>query len=187
MTAERAAQGREPEQVYRIVILVLVATLVVAGCVVIWLVSEKNKANDEVADQAAEIDSYAAGPEARDAAEAMLLEMLSFDYKDLDDEYVWLDNFSSDELRARFADQVPKLKKVIRKSKASAEGEVVQSAYSTLDSESATVLAFVRQKLKDANNRKGAIEDQWTTLTMVRDGDDWLIDDIDIVTVPPPP
>ncbi|WP_183093370.1 hypothetical protein [Nocardioides stalactiti] len=187
MTVQKVeTSGRAPEQTYRIVILVLVAALVVAGCVVIWLVSERNKANDEVADQKTEIASYAAGPEARDVAEEMLLEMIEFDYRDLDDEYVWLDNFSSEELRSRFERQVPKLTKLIKTTKSSAEGEVVQIAYNSIDSDSATVLAFVRQSLTDANNKQGVIEEQWTTLQMVRDGDGWLIDNIDIVTVPPP-
>lgn len=185
MTMARFTEGRSQEQLYRIVILVLVGALVVTGCVVIWLVSEKNKANDEVADQGAEIEAYAAGPEARDAAEQMLLEMTSYDYRDIDDEFAWLDNFD-DELRARFSRRVvPNLEKLIRRGKLSAKGEVVQSAYNTIDADTATVLAFVRQELS-AKGRKQAVEEQWTTLTMVRDGDGWLIDDIDIVTVPPP-
>jgi len=188
MTVEQGADGRSQEQLYRIVILVLVAALVVTGCVVIWLVSEKNKANDEVADLQEEVDSYAAGPEARDAAEAILQQMISYDYRDIEDEYVWLDDFSNEDLRRRFEKRVGNLAKVIRLTKVKAEGEVVHSAYTTIDSTSATVLAFVRQRLVTPEDKQGSIAEQWTTMEMVREdeGSEWSVDGIEIVTVPPP-
>ncbi|KAA1416363.1 hypothetical protein F0U44_18755 [Nocardioides humilatus] len=172
------------ERRYQLAILVLVVIVLVGAVSSVWLVSKKNSAEDDLKDANEKVATYAAGPEARDAAEAMLLDMLSYDYKSIDDEYSWLDNFTSDELRKRYAQQIPKLKKIIKASKASAQGEVVSSAYNTVDDDSATVLAFVRQVLK-ANGKKSAVEDQWTTLKMVRDGDDWKIDDINIVSVPP--
>ncbi|KAA1429116.1 hypothetical protein [Nocardioides antri] len=175
-----------PERRYQLAIVVLLVLVLVVASLAIWLVSKKNAAEDDLEKAEADIETYQAGPDARDAAEEILLEMTSYDYRRIEDEYAWLDHFANDELRGRFEKQVPNLKKVIRRSKARARGEVVQSAYNTIDSTSATVLAFVRQRLTDATNRRGVLEDQWTTLTLVREGDEWLIEDIDIVTVPPP-
>ncbi len=36
------------------------------------------------------------------------------------------------------------------------------------------------------DNKDGVIAEQWASLTMSRDGDGWLVDEIDIVSVPPP-
>lgn len=171
---------------YRLAVVVLLVLVLVAGFVAVWLVSRTNDAEDDLADAQAELETYRAGPAARDAAEEILLEMTSYDYREIDEEYAWLDRISDDELRTRFENQVPKLKKVIRRSKAVAEGEIVQSAYNTIDGSTATVLAFVRQRLTDATNRQPVIEEQWTTLELERDGDEWLIKEIDIATVPPP-
>jgi Mce-associated membrane protein len=174
------------ERRYQLAVLVLVVLVLVGAVFSLWLVSKKNSAEDDLRKAESDNATYAAGPEARDAAESMLLDMTSYSYKDIDDEYTWLDNFSSDELRQRYAKQIPKLKKIIKASHASAKGQVVVSAYNTVDEDSATVLAYVRQVLKTKDDQRGAVEDQWTTLKMVRDGSGWKIDDIDIVTVPPP-
>ena len=113
--------------------------------------------------------------------------MISFDYRDIDDEYDWTKYLADDELRSDYEDHiVPKLGKVIARTKATADGEVVQSAYNTVDDDHVNVLAFIRQKLTDVDNKDGVIAEQWASLTMSRDGDGWLVDDIDIVSVPPP-
>jgi Mce-associated membrane protein len=176
----------QTERRYQLAILVLVVLVLVGAVVSLWLISKKNSAEDDLKKAESDNATYAAGPEARDAAESMLLDMTSYSYKDIDHEYTWLDNFSSDALRRRYAQQIPKLKKIIKASQASAKGQVVVSAYNTVDKDSATVLAYVRQVLKTKDDERGAVEDQWTTLKMVRDGSGWKIDDIDIVTVPPP-
>lgn len=176
--------GNGAERRYQLALLVLVGIVLVGAVSTVWLVSKKNSAEDDLNDANDKIATYAAGPEARDAAESMLVEMLSYSYKHIDDEYTWLDNLTDEDLRKQYSQQIPKLKKIIKASKASAEGEVVSSAYNTVDEDHATVLAFVRQVLK-ANGKKSAVEDQWTTLDMVREGGDWKIANIKIVTVPP--
>ncbi len=76
---------------------------------------------------------------------------------------------------------------MIRRTKAAAEGEVVQSAYNLIDEDHVDVLAFVRQRARPTSTtRTVCIAEQWASLSMVRDGDDWLIDKVDIVSVPPP-
>lgn len=181
------ATDRGPrERGYRLAILALVALLLVAMIAIIVLVTSRASKVDELEDAEGKIATYEAGPSARDAAEEILLEITSYDYRELDKEYAWLDSFATDELRTRYADQVPRLKKVIRLSKATAEGEVVQSAYETRSSSEVTVLAFVRQAIRDSVNKRAVIEEQWATLEMVLDDGEWLIGNIDLVTVPPP-
>jgi len=181
-----AEDGQQREKVYRLLIVVLAGVLVVTWVAVVWLVQAKNSADDDL-DKTKE--SYAAGPDAQAAAERILGKMISFDYREIADEYDWTKYLGDDELRTDYEDNiVPKLAKVIRKTKAAADGEVIQSAYNTVDDTTVVVLAFIRQKLTDLDNKDGVIAEQWASLTMTRGdkNDDWMIDMIDIVSVPPP-
>jgi hypothetical protein len=166
------------------ILIVLVAALVVALVAAVVFLQGKESAEDDLekAEKASQV-----GPDAQEAAERILGEMISYDYKDIDDEYSWTKYLGNDELRDTYETKIlPRLAKLIKGTKASAEGEIVESAYNLEDDGKVTVLAFVRQELTDAQHKKGALADQWASLTMVRDGDDWLIDDVDIVSVPPP-
>lgn len=175
------------EKVHRLVILALVGALVATWVSVVWLVEGKSSVEDDLAEAEDDLASYAAGPDAQAAAESILGEMISFDHRDLDDEYEWTSYLADSELRADYEDDiVPRLSKVIRRTKASADGEIDQSAYNIVDEETVNVLAFIRQRLTDVDNRDGLIAEQWASLTMVRDDGDWLVGKIDIVSVPPP-
>lgn len=185
-TADTSQTERRYQLVIIVLLVVLLAVLFAPSVGLVWVTSEKDTANDDLDKAKEDVATYAAGPEARDAAEKMLVDMTTYSYKDIDDEYSWLDNFASDDLRKRYAKQIPKLKKIIKASKASADGEVKESAYNTIDEDTATVLAFVRQELRTKGQKRTTVEDQWFTLKMVRDGDGWLIDDLDLANVPQP-
>lgn len=176
------------ERRYQLAILVLVVVVLVGAVLSLWLVAKKNRAEDDLAKSEEKVATYAAGPEARDAAEAVLREMISYDYRHVDDEYDWLDRIGNDKLRRTFQKRARDLAKVIKLSKVTAKGEIVQSAYNTIDENDATVLAFVRQKLTSPAERRANVAEQWTTLKMTREdaGSPWLVDDINIVDVPPP-
>ncbi len=172
------------EKLYRLLVIVLVGVLIATWVAVVWLVQGKNSADDEL-EQTKE--SYAAGPDAQAEAERILGEMISFDHRDIGDEYDWTRYLGDDELRSQYEDSIiPRLTKVIRRTKAAAEGEVVQSAYDQVDEDHVEVLAFIRQTLTDVENKDGVLAEQWASLSMSRDGDGWLIDKVDIVSVPPP-
>lgn len=175
------------EKVYRLIIIVLVAALIATFVAVVWLVQGKNSTQDDLDDADGKIEAYAAGPDAKAAAEDILGEIISFDYGDMDHEYDWTKYLANEELRADYENNIaPKFRKVILKTKATAKGEIQQSAYNIVDEDNVNVLAFVRQRLTDIDNKDGVIAEQWATLSMIRDGDEWLIEKIDIVSVPPP-
>jgi hypothetical protein len=184
----RGESGTTTERRYQLAILVLVALVLVAVVLATWLVSKKNTAEDDLKDAQDKLATYAAGPEARDAAEDDLREMISYDYRHVDDEYAWLDRIGNAKLRSNIQKQTRKLAKVIKLSKVTAKGTIVNSAYNTIDENTATVLAFVRQTLSSPLDKNVRVAEQWTTLKMTREDADspWLIDDMDIVNVPPP-
>lgn len=172
------------EKTYRLLIVVLAGALILTLVVLIWFVQGENSAEDELEDTK---ESYAAGPDAQAEAERILAEMISFDYREIGDEYDWTKYLGDDELREEYENTIiPRLTKVIRRTKAAAEGEVVQSAYDQIDEDHVDVLAFIRQNLTDVQNKDGVVAEQWASLSMSRDGNGWLIDKVDIVSVPPP-
>lgn len=190
MSVTRAETGahdqQQREKVLRLVILVLLGALLATLVAVIWLVQGKNSTQDELDKAEEDVAAYAEGPDALAAAEQALGEIVSYDYRDLDDEFTWTKHFTGD-LRAEYEDDlVPTFRKVIRKLQMTAKGEVAESAYDIVDSGKVQVIAFVRQNLANRDDRKGVLDEQWTSLTMVRDGDTWLIETITPLNVPPP-
>lgn len=175
------------EKVYRLIIMVAVGALIATLVAVVWLIQGKNSTQDDLDQAEDDVASYAAGPEAQAAAESILAEIISFNHRDIEDEYDWTKYLADDDLRSDYENNIaPKFRKVILKTKATADGEIAQSAYNIVDEDTVNVLAFVRQRLTDVDHEDGVVAEQWASLTMVRDGDDWLIDEIDIVSVPPP-
>lgn len=187
MSADQTGAAQlQREKVYRLTIVVLVGALIATWVAVVWLIQGKNTADDEVDKSEDELAAYTAGPDAQAAAERILGEMVSYDFREMNSEYEWTKYLADDDLRTDYEDRLtPKLEKVIRKSKSSAEGDVVRTAYNILDEDQVQVIAFIRQKLTTAQDRKGVIDEQWTSLTMVRDGDEWLIEKITPFDVPP--
>ncbi len=175
------------EKLYRLVIVVAVGALIATLVAVVWLVQGKNSTQDDLDRAEEDLASYAAGPEAQAAAESILADIISFDFRDMEDEYDWTKYLADDDLRSDYEDDIaPRFRKVILRTEATADGTIEQSAYNIVDEDTVNVLAFVRQRLTDVDNQDGVIAEQWASLTMTRDGDGWLIENIDIVSVPPP-
>lgn len=183
-------EGEDQEQrekVYQLLILVILGVLIATFVAVVWLVQGKESTQEDLDEAEDQLASYTAGPEAQAAAESILGEIISFDHRRMDNEYDWTRYFADGDLRADYEDNIaPDLRKLILRTKATARGKVEQSAYNIIDEDSVEVIAFVRQRITDVDNREGVLAEQWASLTMIRDGDVWLIDKMDIVSVPPP-
>lgn len=171
---------------YRTVAVALAAALALVAALAAWLAVAKQSVEDDLERASADQATYEAAVDAEAAARELLLDMTSYDYRDLEADFAWLDAIADEELRSRMEETSGRLQKVIRQSHAIAEGEVVDSAYRAVDENQAVVLAFVRQEIRDTRNRGFRLEEQWVTMTMVRDGDAWAIEKIDLTTVPPP-
>jgi len=179
--------GQQRENLYRLLIVVLAGVLIASWVAVVWLVQGKNSAEDDLDKTEKEVESYAAGPDALAAAERILGKMISYDYREIDHEYEWTKYLADESLRSDYDDRlVPKLRKVIKSSQSTAEGTVVEAAYNILDEDQVQVIAFIRQKLTTKADKRGAIDEQWTSLTMILEGGDWLIEKITPLNVPPP-
>ncbi len=175
-------------QRYKQVVLALVAVLALTLAAVVWAVTGKNSAEDKAKEAEKEAAVYDAAADAESDARELLVDMTTYSVDDIDTTFDWLDRLASDDLRQKVLPNSKKFLKIIRVAKVQAVGEVRESAYRAVDANTAVVLAFVHQEIIDAQNRQPKVEEQWATLTLVRDGADaeWLVDDIELSTVAGP-
>ena len=176
---------RVQEKRYRLLSAILAVALVlavVAAGLLLKAVHDARAERDDAQDRLGELDSAEA------AARELLVDMTSYDYRQVDDTYDWLDQLSSSEVKDDFEKSEAKLERVIRLGKVVAKGEVQESAYRPgADGTSVVVVAFVHQTITDGSGSQKT-EDQWATLTMVPgdSGSGWLAQDIQLSGIPDP-
>jgi len=176
------------EKVYRLFIMVLTGALVATLVAVVWLVQGKNSTQDDLDEAEQELASYTAGPDAQAAAEEILVVMTTYDYRETDDlAERWTRYIGNEKLKDQYEKQlVPDLVKVAKLTRTVAEGEVETSAYNLVDEDHVNVLAFVRQTIRSKEDPKGVLDEEWFSVAMEREGDEWLVEQIRPYDVPPP-
>jgi len=181
-------EHEQREKVFRLIVVVLVGALIATFVAVIWLVQGKNSTQDDLDKAEEDLASYSAGPEAQAAAEEILRVMTSYDYRETDDlADRWTKYIGDEDLKKQYESElIPDLVKAVKLTKTVAVGEVESSAYNLVDEDHVKVLAFVRQRIKSKDDPKGVLDAEWFSLDMVRDGDDWLVEEVRPYDVPPP-
>lgn len=164
--------------------LAVSAALAVALVVIAVLVVKVNDDSPEVgasrsADLAVEKE---AGEAALAAARQVLVDMTTYDYKTIDDDFEWIDQITDPDLHARMTKNVKSLTRIIRSSKATAKGEVVDAAPRVVDAKNVEVLAFVDQLIKDAEHKGYKVEEQRISMTMVLDEGEWRVGRLDLLS-----
>src|SRR3546814_5897263 len=110
--------------------------------------------------------------------------MTTYDYQDIDEVYDWVDRLTNADLKAKMTANEEDFKKIVTIAKATAEGEVVDSAYRANGDGSVKVIAFIRQEIRDAEHKGFKIDEKWATLVQVEDAGTWLVDKVDLSNVP---
>lgn len=159
-----------PKRVLNPVVVVLALALV-AALVALGLVWRGWQHQRDLAD---------AGDEAEAAARSAIVAMTSYDYTSLDADFAWVDTAGTAAFRTRYADASAPIKKLILGIKAHAEGAVIASAATVKDTDHATVLLFVDQEISHPGQAKQPPEQPRVTMSMVRQGGRWLVDDVEI-------
>jgi hypothetical protein len=164
-----------------ILVVALVLALVGGGLLFkAWHDAERER--DDAKDRLGELDS------AESAARALLVDMTSYDYRQVDHTYDWLDQLTNSDVKTNFAKSEDKIERLVRIGKVVAKGEVEESAYRPgADGKSVVVVAFVHQTITDGSDNQKT-EDQWATLTMVPGDSDsgWLAANVQLSGIPDP-
>jgi Mce-associated membrane protein len=146
--------------------LALVAALV--GVVLLW----RQYASDQDREQAAAA--------AEKAARSAVTEMTTYDYRTVDDDFGWVDDAGTENFQSYFAGVSKPAIRFIRSVKASATGDVVDSAAVYEDDEHVRVLLFVDQKITSQGHRDAKLDQPRVTMHMVLQHGDWLVDEMQV-------
>ena len=170
----------------RTAFLVLSAALAAALVAIVILVVKVNDVTGDADAATARRAGLAAQSDAAEAAlkaaRTVLVDMTTYDYKTIDEDFDWIDQITDPNLHERMAKNVKSLSRIIRDSKATAKGEVIDAAPRAVDAKHVEVLAFVDQLIKDAENKGYKVEEQRISMTMVLDDGEWRVGRLDLLS-----
>jgi Mce-associated membrane protein len=116
--------------------------------------------------------------EAQDAAETYAVDLTTYDYSSLDQDYAWVDDGATASFAKEYAEANKPLRKVIATLKARATGSVTASAATARSDHEATVLLFVDQTIVNGTDSKKRAEHNRVVMTMVERDGRWLVDKV---------
>jgi Mce-associated membrane protein len=151
----------------------LVASLVGLG----FALSDTGSAkSDAAATKALDLSRASAGAER--AARAAAVHLTTYDYRTLATDFSWVQDAGTAKFRKEYAEISAPVKKVVAQLRVHAVGSVDDSAAKAKDADHATVLLFVDQTLTSATDSERKLVTPRITMTMVRVGGRWLVDEV---------
>ena len=126
----------------------------------------------------------AAGEAAESAARAAVTRMTTYDAATVEEDFAWVDEIGTTRFRESFAATSDDVIDLVSELGSSAAGTVVDSAATVEDADRVRVLLFVDQELtepgQDERPDETRLEESRVAMEMVRSGDDWLVDEVQI-------
>ncbi len=174
--AERAGSWRR-------LALLLAALLVVAvvGVVVLWVDRDGADGDQPTsASEASAVELARAGADATSAAEAAVTRMTTYSWRTVDDDFGWVDEVGTDAFQSYFAGASAGVKQVVTATKATATGTVVDAAPRVVDATHVTVLLFVDQEIRSAQQKGAKIDQPRVSMDMLLVDGAWLVDKVQI-------
>ncbi|MBM7367274.1 hypothetical protein [Gordonia hydrophobica] len=130
-------------------------------------------------------DSSASGDADRIAVTAIAddytTKLASFDYRDLNKNREQITAMSTSSFSAKYDEMVKALTEIVSNGQGVATAKASHVAVQSIDGDTATVIAFVDQKATNVVAPTGKDQAYRMVLTMKRDGDTWLVDDVQTV------
>lgn len=127
---------------------------------------------------------HRAGAEAQRAARAAVVAMTTYDHSTVEKDFSWVEDAGTPKFRQYFTEASVPTRKAIEEIKAHAEGTVVASAVTVRDDRHVTVLMFVDQQISNAAKQGAALTQPRVLMKMVREGDTWLVDSVQLKNRP---
>lgn len=164
-------------------VLLGVAVILVAALLVRLLVddgegSEVTDAASASADDAVVV-SAAAAAEARDAAERAAEQVLGYSWRTLDQDAAAARVLLADELREQYDDSMARAAALTVQNRTVVEATPVASSVVSVTEREARVLLFVNERSTGADLDEPRVELNRVVLVLQRDGDGWLVTEID--------
>lgn len=121
-----------------------------------------------------------AATDAEAAARQATVSLTTYDWASLEEDFSWVQDAGTSKFQEYYAEVSGPIKKFITELKVKAEGTVVESAARAVDENRVTVLLFVDQTLTDEAGNDNQLDQPRVVMTMVRQDDRWLVDEVDI-------
>ncbi|MEQ6900630.1 hypothetical protein [Nocardioides sp. YIM 152588] len=120
-----------------------------------------------------------AGASAQVAAADTIVPLLGYDYRTMDEDLTRIQAHMTDAMAGRQASSWSALTEEARRQKVvvTADAPSVALTRVAADGDRATVVAFIDQHVEKKGAEPFTLQ-MWATLTLVRDGGEWLLDDI---------
>jgi len=152
--------------------LVVVLALALAACLVALGLLWQDLSERRELDQA--------GEQAERAARKAVTAMTTYDHRTLDEDFAWVEEAGTVRFQEFFAESSKQARAFIEEIRARATGEVVAAAADVEDAERVDVLLFVDQTITSRGEEGSRIDQPRVTMTMVREGEVWLVDEVQV-------
>lgn len=116
--------------------------------------------------------------EALATARAYAVTVTSYDYRDMEASIADALDGATGEFKDQYAGAGDALRALMKETKATATGEVLDAAVVTAGEDRATVLLFVDQKVTNAGTKKTKVDRNRMLLVMAKHDDRWLVSDL---------
>ncbi len=115
------------------------------------------------------------------AARMYAADLTTYDHATLAEQQTTLAGESTQRFQETFADSMKTLGPIFERLEATATGTVLDAAVVTATTQRAQVIAFVDQEARSKELDKPETQSSRISMTLVRQGDRWLLDRVDLV------
>lgn len=163
-------------------VLAVLLVVALAGVVALWVDREGDSGSSASVGGAAAADValLKAGIDAEAAARVAIVEMTTYDWRTVDDDFAWVDDAGTEKFQAFFTDAAGSTKRLIRSLQITSEGTVVESAPDVRDATHVRVLLFVDQEIRAKRQRGERIDQPRVVMEMVLVDGRWLADEVQL-------
>lgn len=162
------APRRAPRLLMRVIAAVVAAAA--AAALVVLSVGEYRHRHDD-----------ALRAQAVSSTHDYLAAMAAFDYQNMDANRDRIVANSSPEFAAKYDEMVKALRDIVVTSKGLATATADHVVVERIDSNAATVVAFVDQHVTNVTAPQGSEQKYRMVVTLIRDGDRWIVNDVQTV------
>lgn len=158
---------------WRLLASYAVVALVVVGLAAGLIISRRQLSDRDAADQARS--------SALAAAQTYAVDLASYDYQHLDKDFGLVATHSTGSFKDQFQKASATLKPLIIQYKGSAKAVVHGAGVVVATTDKATIVMFVDQTVTNTNSPTPRVDRNRVTMTLVQQGGQWLISQVDLV------
>jgi Mce-associated membrane protein len=164
----------------RLLVGALLVALVASLVAVVLLWRDRDDADDRAASSSELVDAAIA---AEKAARETVTRMTTYSFRSVEEDFGWVEDAATEKFRDNFAQGAEAAVTYVKAVRATAVGEVIDSAATAADADHVKVLLFVDQEIRSTEDKGYRLDQSRVAMQMVRQDGDWLVDEVEVVNV----